>query len=158
MISCVSNHGEWSEAGKCLGNEDYEYYKTWLKQNKGCFDVNMVSNIMDYLDTMQMDERELKRSRKEELRKLNEVYGAFTPRDGRQLSRDLTVFGHKWVDKVTEGVAKSRLTCQDFKKKQDANERHSSEYPSNFCPTPHATSRKLLEVYLLGYEDAKSES
>ena len=149
MISCVSNHGEWSEAGKCLGNEDYEYYKTWLKQNKGCFDVNMVSNIMDYLDTMQMDERELKRSRKEELRKLNEVYGAFTPRDGRQLSRDLTVFGHKWVDKVTEGVAKSRLTCQDFKKKQDANERHSSEYPSNFCPTPHATSRKLLEVYSL---------
>ncbi|CAE7358323.1 RE1 [Symbiodinium sp. CCMP2592] len=149
MISCISNHGEWSEASTCLGKEDYEHYKKWVKQNEGCFDSSMVSNIMDYLDTMQMDERELKRARKEELRKLNEVYGAFTPRDGRQLPRDLTVFGHKWVDKVTEGIAKSRLTCQHFKKKQDANERHSSEFPSNFCPTPHATSRKLLEVYSL---------
>ncbi|CAE7333376.1 RE1 [Symbiodinium microadriaticum] len=149
MVSCISNDGEWNGASTCLGKEDYEYYKKWLKQNEGLFNSNMVSNIMDYLDTMQMDERELKRARKEELRKLNEVYGAFTPRDRRQLSKDLTVFGHKWVDKVTEGVAKSRLTCQDFKKKQEANEKHSSEYPSNFCPTPHATSRKLLEVYSL---------
>ena len=46
-------------------------------------------------------------------------------------------------------MAKSRLTCQDFKKKQEANEKHSSEYSSNFCPTPHVTSRKLLEVYSL---------
>ena len=150
MVSCISNDGEWNGASTCLGKEDYEYYKKWLKQNEGLFNSNMVSNIMDYLDTMQMDERELKRARKEELRKLNEVYyGAFTPRDRRQLSKDLSVFGHKWVDKVTEGVAKSRLTCQDFKKKQEANEKHSSEYPSNFCPTPHATSRKLLEVYSL---------
>ena len=149
MISCVSNHGEWTEASSCLKQEDYETYKTWIKQNEGLFNPDIVSNIMDYLDTLQMDAREIKRARKEELRKLNEVYGAFTPRDGRGLSRDLTVFGHKWVDKVTEGVAKSRLTCQDFKKKQDANEKHNSEYPSNFCPTPHATSRKMLEVYSL---------
>ena len=149
MMSCVSNHGEWTEASSCLKREDYETYKKWIKQNEGLFNPDMVSNIMDYLDTLHMDAREIKKARKEELRKLNEVYGAFTPRDGRGLSKDLTVFGHKWVDKVTEGVAKSRLTCQDFKKKQDANEKHNSEYPSNFCPTPHATSRKTLEVYSL---------
>ncbi|CAE7561497.1 unnamed protein product [Symbiodinium natans] len=149
MVDSVSNHGTWLEGSALLPKEDVGVYKKWLKQNKDCFNETMVSNIMDYLDTLQIDEKELRRARKEELRKLNEVYGAFTPRDGRQITKDLTVFGHKWVDKVTEGVAKSRLTCQDFKKKQEANEKHNSEYPSNFCPTPHATSRKLLEVYSL---------
>ncbi|CAE7502814.1 RE1 [Symbiodinium sp. CCMP2456] len=158
MVSCISNHGEWSEASKCLGKEDYKSYQEWLKRNKGCFDANMVSNIMDYLDTMQMDERELKRSRKEELRKLNEVYGAFTPRDGRQLSRDLTVFGHKWVDKVTEGVAKSRLTCQDFKKKQDANERKLLEVYSLATRMPRVTA-DLSSAFLIAKDggDAKGQ-
>ena len=54
--------------------------------------------------------------------------------------------GRKWVDKVTKGVAKSRLTCQDFKRK-GAEDKNSSEAPSNFCPTPFGASRKVLEVY-----------
>ncbi|CAE7209052.1 lgrA, partial [Symbiodinium natans] len=103
MVDSVSNHGTWLEGSALLPKEDVGVYKKWLKQNKDCFNETMVSNIMDYLDTLQIDEKELRRARKEELRKLNEVYGAFTPRDGRQITKDLTVFGHKWVDKVTEG-------------------------------------------------------
>ena len=75
------------------------------------------------------------------MRKLNDE-----PRDGRELSKDIAVFGHKWVDKVGEGVAKSRLTCQDFKRRGQPEDKNSAESPSNFCPTPHGCSRKLLEV------------
>ena len=77
------------------------------------------------------------RARKEELRKLNEEFGAFTPRDGRELSRDIVIFGHKRVDKVTEGRAKARLTCQDFKKRGTPEDKNSSETPSKFCPIHH---------------------
>ena len=77
---------------------------------------------MDYLDNVTRDEEVLRETRKEELRKLNEVYGALKPRDGRELSKELTVFGHKWVDKVTEGIAKSRLTCQAFKRKNQSED------------------------------------
>ena len=109
----------------------------------------MVANLMDYLDTLGGDEKERLRARKEELRKLNDEFGAFTPRDGRELSKDIVVFGHKWVDKVSEGVSKSRLTCQDFKRRGQPEDKNSLETPSNFCPTPHGCSRKLLEVYSL---------
>ena len=53
------------------------------------------------------------------------------------------------MDKKSHGVAKSRLTCTDVKQKQNPQQRLSSEGASNFCPTPHPASLKLLEVYSL---------
>ena len=97
--------------------QDVKQYKAWLNKPKEIFETEMVANLMDYLDTLGGDENERLRAKKEELRKLNDEFGAFTPRDGRGLSKDTVVFGHKWVDKVSEGVAKSRLTCQDFKRR-----------------------------------------
>lgn len=104
---------------------------------------------MDYLDNMSKDEGMIAKARKDELRKLNEVYGAFKCSDRRELSKEPAVFGRKWVDKISEGIAKSRLTCQDFKRKSPGEDKDSSEAPSNFCPTPHESSKKILEVYSL---------
>ena len=149
MISAIANDGEWKFEAKGTSSEDIMGYRRWLQQHRGCFSATMVANIMDYLDTLSPNEADLKQARREEIRKLNDVFGAFTPRDRRELPKDITVFGHRWVDKVNEGRVKSRLTCQDFKRKQTSEERHSSEGANNFCPTPHAASRKVLEVYSL---------
>ena len=75
---------------------------------------------------------------------MNDVHGAFKPRDRRELPKHITVFGHKWVDKVIEGIAKARL-----KRGAQAEDKNSSESSSNFCPTPHGCSRKILEEYSL---------
>ena len=150
MISAIANDGEWDMKGtRSVTKEDIMNYRRWVKQHRDCFSKVMVANIMDYLDTLSPNEMDLQEARREEIRKLNDVFGAFTPRDRRELPRDITIFGHRWVDKVSEGRVKSRLTCQDFKKKQTSEERHSSEGANNFCPTPHAVSRKVLEVYSL---------
>ena len=153
MIAAVAQNGEWRYAGekrKTGGHYDKIHeYKKWLEKNGSYFGSSTLANIMDYLDNVTRDEEVLREARKEELRKLNEVYGAFKPRDRRELSKELTVFGHKWVDKVTEGIAKSRLTCQDFKRKNQSEDKDSSETPSNFCPTPHEASKKMVEVYSL---------
>ena len=49
-----------------------------MNQHKELFETETVANIMDYLDTFGNYEKELLRARKEELRKLNEEFGAFT--------------------------------------------------------------------------------
>ena len=152
MVSGVSN-GEVPDAEEMRKkyhmpvNKDHVWFQKWLDERKEYFQSEMVANIMDYLDQIGAAEEEQKKARKMEIKKLNEDFGAFTPRDGRLIPKEITVFGHKWVDKVSEGIAKSRLTCQDFKRKGQDNDRNTSEAPSNFCPTPHGCSRKLLEVY-----------
>ena len=128
---------------------DVQRYKTWLKAHGDCFQTETVCNIMDYLDTLQADAAEINKARKEELRKLNMEFGAFRPRNRKELPREISIFGQRWVDKVAEGHVKARLTCQDFKRKGNEEDRNSSEAPSNFCPTPQGCSRKILEVYSL---------
>ena len=66
------------------------------EQAKKIFETEMAANLMDHLDALSGDGKERLRARKEELRKLNDEFGAFTPRDGRELSKDIVVFGHKW--------------------------------------------------------------
>ena len=143
----ISNKGEIDM--KILRNQmsqSDQRFQEWMEQRKAMqMEYEAVANIRDYLDT-QTNSEDLKRARKAELKKLNEDFGAFTPRDGREILKSITVCGRKWVDKVTKGVAKSRLTCQDFKRK-GAEDKNSSEAPSNFCPTPFGASRKVLEVY-----------
>ena len=149
FIAAVANGEQWDIGAKQIDPAEASRYAKWLKEDQECFESETISNIMDYLDTMTRDESAIRQSRKDELKKFNDVYGAFKPRDRRELSRELTVFGHKWVDKISEGIAKSRLTCQDFKRKNDNEDKNSSETPSNFCPTPHGCSKKILEVYSL---------
>ena len=152
MISAVANNGTWEVPKEVVDKasaKDVAECKKWMNRNRESFDETLVANIMDYLDTLEPNETDLKEARREEIIKLEDLFGAFTPRDRRELPKGITVFGHRWVDKVSEGRVKSRLTCQDFKKKQTTEERHSSEGANNFCPTPHAVSRKVLEVYSL---------
>ena len=82
--------------------QDVLKYKTWLKAHGGCFQTETVCNIMDYLDTLQAHAVEINKARKEELRKLNMEFGAFRPRNRKELPREISIFGHRWVDKVAE--------------------------------------------------------
>ena len=119
---------------------------------------NVISDVLEFLDTcLTPEERHM--ARLQEIRKMEEVFKAFTPRDGRTLPPNIRIFNHVWVDKKSNGVAKSRLTCADVKQKQTPEQRLSSEGPSYFCPTPHPASLKILEVYSLlhKYPRAKAD-
>ena len=109
---------------------------------------DQISSVADYLDACVVDEEARRKARLEEIEKLDEMFKAFTPRDRRALPKEIKVFGHCWVDKVSSGIAKSRLTCQDFKRNNGAD-KNSSEGQNNFCPTPGHSTTKMLEVYSL---------
>ena len=109
---------------------------------------DQLASVADYLDSCVVDLEERNRARLEEINKLDEMFKAFTPRDRRELPKDIRVFGHCWVDKVSNSIVKSRLTCQDFKK-INPGDKNSSEGPNNFCPTPGHSTTKLLEIYSL---------
>ena len=109
---------------------------------------NTIADVVEFLDTcLTPEERHM--ARLLEIKKLEEVFRAFTPRDARALPPNIRVFNHVWVDKKSGGLAKSRLTCADVKQKLTPEQRLSSEGQSNFCPTPHPASLKNLEVYSL---------
>ncbi|CAL1136205.1 unnamed protein product [Cladocopium goreaui] len=87
MVSGVSN-GEVPDAEEMRKkyhmpvNKDHVWFQKWLDERKENFQSEMVANIMDYLDQIGAAEEEQKKARKTEIKKLNEDFGAFTPRDG----------------------------------------------------------------------------
>ena len=91
--------------------QDVKYYKAWLNKHKEIFETEMAANLMDHLDALSGDGKERLRARKEELRKLNDEFGAFTPRDGRELSKDIVVFGHKWSQNRGQHAKTSNEEC-----------------------------------------------
>ena len=109
---------------------------------------DQLASVADYLDSCVVDLEERNRARLEEINKLDEMFKAFTPRDRRELPKDIRVFGHCWVDKVSNGIGKPRLTCQDFKK-INPGDKNSSEDPSNSCPTPGHSTRDQVAGDLL---------
>ena len=109
---------------------------------------DQLASVADYLDACVVDEDARHKARLEEIDKLDVMFKAFTPRDRRALPKEIKVFGHCWVDKVSNGIAKSRLTCQDFKRNSN-EDRNSSEGQNNFCPTPGHSTSKMLEIYSL---------
>ncbi|CAE7242490.1 RE2 [Symbiodinium sp. CCMP2592] len=109
---------------------------------------DQLASVADYLDSCVVDEGARHQARLEEIDKLDVMFNAFTPRDRRVLPKEIKVFGHCWVDKVSNGIAKSRLTCQDFKRNSN-EDKNSSEGQKNFCPTPGHSTCKMLEIYSL---------
>ena len=109
---------------------------------------DQLASVADYLDACVVDEDARHKARLEEIDKLDVMFKAFTPRDRRALPKEIKVFGHCWVDKVSNGIAKSRLTCQDFKRNSN-EDKNSSEGQNNFCPTPGHSTSKMLEIYSL---------
>ena len=150
MISSLACGDVRCGEGSFIPDKERHRYSEWLKKHLSIFERETVSSIRDSAE-------DLKIARKEELRKLNDVHGAFKPRDRRELPKRITMFGHKWFDKVSEGIAKARLTCQDFKMRgAQAEDKNSSESPSNFCPTPHGCSRKILDSLKTGFPRVKA--
>lgn len=108
MIAAVTSgdllNNDNLESKVLIPAEDAIRFKKWLNNRRENFQSETVANIMDYLDAAAADMEERKKARKSELKKLNEDFHAFTVRNGKEIPREITVFGHKWVDKVTEGV------------------------------------------------------
>ena len=68
-----------------MSQSDQKRFQEWMEQRKAMqMEYEAVANIRDYLDT-QTNSEDLKRAHKAELKKLNEDFGAFTPRDGREI-------------------------------------------------------------------------
>ena len=60
-----------------MPGENFDYFLRWMDEREENFEAERVANT---------------------LKMLNDDFGAFTPRDGRLLAKEITVFGHKWVD------------------------------------------------------------
>ncbi|CAE8593271.1 unnamed protein product, partial [Polarella glacialis] len=70
----------------------------------------------------------------------------YTPVLRTSITRSDTVFAHKWVDKCSKGLRKSRLTCADIKAKYTSEENDELDVHSS---TPLPESHGLLEVKAL---------
>ena len=91
-----------------------------------------------------LDPQEVEKVRKEQLAKLWER-AAFTPVHKSEIPFGFQIFSHKWVDKCSKGVHKSRFTCADVKKARYSAE--EEEGLDVFVPTPTPESHNLLEAY-----------
>ena len=69
-----------------------------------------------------LDPQEVEKARKEQLAKLWER-AAFTPVHKSEIPFGFQIFSHKWVDKCSKGVHKSRFTCADVKRPATARKR-----------------------------------
>ena len=72
---------------------------------------------------------------------VNMEFGAFRPSHVKFPYADIV-----GLTRSNKGMSRQG---QDFNRKGSEEDRNSSEAPSNFCPTPQACSRKILEVYCL---------
>ena len=71
---------------------------------------------------------------------------AFTPVHKKDKPAAAQTFHYKWVDKVKEGVAKSRFTCADVKRAYTAEQEQDLRV---FVPTPTPEAHALLEITAL---------
>ena len=109
--------------------------------------IQRVSNVTDFVDQL-LDPLEVEKARKQQLAKLW-ARGAFTPVHKSEIPFGSQIFSHKWVDKCSKGVHKSRFTCADVKARYSAEEEEGLDV---FVPTPTPESHNLLEVYALQNE------
>ena len=109
--------------------------------------IQRVSNVTDFVDQL-LDPQEVEKARKQQLAKLW-ARGAFTPVHKSEIPFGSQIFSHKWVDKCSKGVHKSRFTCADVKARYSAEEEEGLDV---FVPTPTPESHNLLEVYALQNE------
>ena len=91
------------------------------------------------------DPAQIQQARLDQLRKLWRLK-AFTPVHKKDKPAAAQTFHYKWVDKVKEGVAKSRFTCADVKRAYTAEQEQDLRV---FVPTPTPEAHALLEITAL---------
>ena len=74
---------------------------------------------------------------------------AFTPEWRRGLGADAQIFRHKWVDKNSKGLHKSRLTCADVKASYTKEQNDDLDV---HVPTPLEESHVMLEIVALVFD------
>ena len=79
-----------------------------------------LASVMELLDSAS-DPAQIQQARLDQLRKLWRLK-AFTPVHKKDKPTAAQTFHYKWVDKVKEGVAKSRFTCADVKRAYTAEQ------------------------------------
>ena len=99
---------------------------------------------MELLDSAP-DPAQIQQASLDQLRKLWRLK-AFTPVHKKDKPTAAQTFHYKWVDKVKEGVAKSRFTCADVKRAYTAEQEQDLRV---FVPTPTPEAHALLEITAL---------
>ena len=103
-----------------------------------------LASVMELLDSAP-DPAQIQQARLDQLRKLWRLK-AFTPVHKKDKPTAAQTFHYKWVDKVKEGVAKSRFTCADVKRAYTAEQEQDLRV---FVPTPTPEAHALLEITAL---------
>ena len=126
--------------------EVWEAIQQWGESHETTnpFALHRISNVADYVDQL-LDPVEVNKARKMQLKKLWDRH-AFTPVLPEEVPKGAQVFGHKWVDKSSRGVHKSRFTCADVKARYTSAQENELDV---FVPTPTPESHALLEIYAL---------
>jgi hypothetical protein len=104
--------------------------------------VDDIGAVEQFLDTM-IPPEDLHEARLEELRKLLS-FGAFTAVSVKDVPAGSKVFPFKWVDKMKDGSAKSRITVADLKSKSP-----ETELVDIFAPTPSSLASNIFEAATL---------
>ena len=137
--------GQSQELVTCQHLEIWEAIQKWgdSEEKSNPTAIQTISNVADYVD--QILDPDKVHPRKAQLKKLWERQ-ALTPIHKGDVPKDPQVCGHKWVDKNSKGVYKSRFTCAEIKA------RYTPERESDldvFVPTPTPESHAILEVSAL---------
>ena len=128
--------------------EIWEAIQKWGESDEASnpFAMQRISNVADYVDQLLKPEQ-VHIARKAQLKKLWDKK-AFTPVLREEIPKGSQIFHHKWVDKSSRGVYKSRFTCADVKARYTKSQ---EEEMNVFVPTPTPESHALLEVYALAH-------
>ncbi|CAJ1383334.1 unnamed protein product, partial [Effrenium voratum] len=128
--------------------EIWEAIQKWGESDEASnpFAMQRISNVADYVDQL-LNPEQVHIARKAQLKKLWDKK-AFTPVLREEIPKGSQIFHHKWVDKSSRGVYKSRFTCADVKARYTKSQ---EEEMNVFVPTPTPESHALLEVYALAH-------
>ncbi|CAE7434553.1 PARP6, partial [Symbiodinium sp. KB8] len=118
--------------------------ESWASADDPAQTQQRLASVMELLDSAP-DPAQIQQARLDQLRKLWRLK-AFTPIHKKDKPTAAQTFHYKWVDKVKEGVAKSRFTCADVKRAYTAEQEQDLRV---FVPTPTPEAHALLEITAL---------
>ncbi|CAE7937581.1 unnamed protein product, partial [Symbiodinium sp. KB8] len=116
----------------------------WASADDPAQTQRRLASVMELLDSAP-DPAQIQQASLDQLRKLWRLK-AFTPVHKKDKPTAAQTFHYKWVDKVKEGVAKSRFTCADVKRAYTAEQEQDLRV---FVPTPTPEAHALLEITAL---------
>ncbi|CAE7530574.1 RE1 [Symbiodinium natans] len=130
--------------GKLQVQDLWKKVEEWANADDPAVAQQRLATVMEYLDSVP-DPQQIQKAREEQLWKLWRL-NAFTPVMRWDKPADAQTFHYKWVDKVKDGVCKSRFTCADTRRSYTPEMEQDMRV---FVPTPTPEAHALLEITAL---------